>query len=109
MSQVRTNDHRAALVEFAKLDLLFAFGCLEKNQLRAAPGRMPSRFLKSEHVLIKRHRLLQVFHPVAGVQQFLDHRVSYFPLNGLNSNSSSTQTVMAAPAASSSLYFQPLL
>src|SRR5207302_1289806 len=70
---------------------------------------MPSRFLKSEHVLIKRYRLLQIFHPVAGVQQFLDHRVSYCPLNRLNSNSSSMKLVIAATGASGSIYLQRLL
>src|SRR5437867_12514170 len=100
MSQVRTNDHRAAFVEFAKLDLFFAFGCLEKNQLRSAAGRMPSRCLKSEHVFIKRYCLLQIFHPVAVMQQFLDHRVSDCPLNRLHSNSSSMKLVIVATGGS---------
>src|SRR6266403_1913166 len=109
MSQIRTYHHRAALVEFADLDFFFAFGGFEKNELRSPSGRMTPGFLQSEHVFVKRHRLLQIVHPVARVKQFLNHRVSYCPVNRLNSNSSPMKLVIAATGASGSIYLQRLL
>ena len=67
MSQIRPNDHRPALVEFAQLEFLFALWRFQKNQLLAPPGSVAPGFLQAEHVFVKRHRLLQILHPIAGV------------------------------------------
>ena len=67
MSQVGADHDRAALIEFAELDLLFALRRFEENQLRAATGSVSPGFLQSEHIFIKRHRLLEVGHAIASV------------------------------------------
>ena len=60
MGQVRTDHYRPALIEFAQLDFLLAARRLEENQLRTATGSVPARFLQTEHVFVKRDRLLEV-------------------------------------------------
>src|SRR5258707_89236 len=70
---------------------------------------MPPSFPKAEHVFVKADCLLQILHPVACMQEFLNHRVSYCPLYRLNSNSSPMKLVIAATGASGSIYLQRLL
>src|SRR6266487_6572953 len=60
MGQVRPNHYWAALIILAKLDLFLAVGSFKKDELRAAPGGVPSCFLQTEHVSIKRDGLFQI-------------------------------------------------
>src|SRR5437763_12100571 len=45
MGQVRPHHYWAALIILAKLDLFLALGRFKKDELRAAPGGVPSCFL----------------------------------------------------------------
>ena len=74
MRNVIPNVYRAAAVKFANLDLFFAPRRLEENELRATGRFRTVYFLQSEHVFIERDGLFQVVNPVAGVQEFLNHR-----------------------------------
>lgn len=73
MGQVRPHHYRAALVELADLDFLIAARRLEKNELGAAAGRVPARFLEPEDVPIKGDRFFQVCYAIPGVEELLDH------------------------------------
>ena len=53
MGQIRTDLHRAALVEFAELDFLFAPRGFQKNKLRTAAGGMPADLFETEDVAVK--------------------------------------------------------
>ena len=67
MRKIRTDNDRPALIEFANLDLLVRPQAPSENQLRAAARGVAAKLLESEHILIKRDRLLQIAHPIAGV------------------------------------------
>ena len=68
---------RSALIELADLNLLLALRRFEEDQLRAAPGSVPARFLQAEHVPVEVDRFLQILHPIASVQEFLYHGGNY--------------------------------
>jgi len=74
MRNVIPNAHRAAAVKFADLDFFFAPRRLEENELRASGRFRTVYFLQSEHLFVERDGLFQVVNPVAGVQEFLNHR-----------------------------------
>ena len=74
MRNVIPNLYRPAAVEFANLDLFFAPRRLEENQLGASGRFRTAYFLQSEHLFVERDGLFQVVNPVAGVQEFLNHR-----------------------------------
>ena len=74
MRNVIPNVHRAATVKFADLDFFFAPRRLEENELRASGRFRTVYFLQSEHLFVERDGLFQVVNPVAGVQEFLNHR-----------------------------------
>src|SRR5947199_5420717 len=69
--------YRPALVEFTDLNLLVALGCFQKHKLRSATGSVTAKLLESQHILVERNRFLQIVDAIAGVQQFLDHGLSY--------------------------------
>src|SRR5437016_10718988 len=69
--------YRPALIEFTNLNLLVALGCFQKHKLRSATGSMTAKLLESQHILVERNRFLQIVDAIAGVQQFLDHDLSY--------------------------------
>src|SRR2546422_3538116 len=87
MREVRTNHDRPALIEFANLNLLFALGGFQENELRAATGCLAVQLLEPEDIFIERDRFFQILHAITGVQEFFDHTVSYCSDSGLNSNS----------------------
>src|SRR5207249_12203359 len=87
MREIRTDHDRPALVEFANLDLLVSLRRFQKNQVRAAARGVATKLLQSEDILIKRDCLLQIAHPIASVEEFFDHALSYCPRTRLNSNS----------------------
>src|SRR5262245_58391216 len=66
--KVRTDNNRAAPVEFAYLNFLIAAWCFQKDEVRAAPGSVAANLLKAENVLVERNRLLQVVYAIARVQ-----------------------------------------
>ena len=68
VGQIWPNHDWAALIILAKLDLFLALGRFEKNELRAAPGSVPSYFLQTENVSIKRDRLFQIGYAITGMQ-----------------------------------------
>src|SRR5215472_6338643 len=74
MRDVVSDADRTAAVKFANLDLFFAPWRLEKDELRASWRFRPVNLFQSKHVLIERDCLFQVRYPVAGVQEFLNHR-----------------------------------
>ena len=53
MRQIRTDLHRAALIELADLDHLLAARRFEENQFRTARRSVPLHFLETEHILVK--------------------------------------------------------
>src|SRR6266508_311718 len=77
MGKVGPDHYRPALVKFTNLNLLVAVRCFQKHELRSATGSVTAKLLKSQHILIKRNRFLQILYAVARVQQFLDHGLSY--------------------------------
>jgi hypothetical protein len=79
MRQVRSDHHRTAFVEFAKLDFYIASRRFQEDKLRTAARGMAANFFQTEYIPIERNRLFQVRHAIACMQKLLDHRYLIAP------------------------------
>src|SRR4029453_1729086 len=79
MSQIRSDHHRTAIVEFANLDFHIASRRFQEDKLRTAARGMAANFFQTEYIPIERNRLFQVSHAIACMQKLLDHRYPIAP------------------------------
>src|SRR5204862_6800771 len=77
VGKIGADHYRPALMKFTNLNLLVTLGCVQKHKLRSATGSVTAKLLESQHILVERNRFLQVVDAIAGVQQFLNHGLSY--------------------------------
>ncbi len=73
VGEVVANRYRAAFVEFANFDFLFAFRSFEKYQLRSPWAFGAAGHFQTKHVAIENDGFLEIRDPVACVEEFLYH------------------------------------
>jgi len=75
MGDIRAHFNRTAGIKLTDLDLFLAARGFEENEFGASWGFRTMDLFETEYVLIERNSFIQVGYSIAGMKEFLNHRL----------------------------------